>query len=120
VTDMATPLKIESRPAGEGAVVLALIGEVDVSNTAQVREAALKLLSDGVTKLVIDLTATEYMDSAGLGMLVGLQKRMKESGGRMAIAGAGPRVERLFAITGLNQIFALYGEVAAALKEVGG
>jgi anti-sigma B factor antagonist len=120
VTDMATPLRIESRPAGEGTAVLALAGEVDVSNTAQVREAALKLLSDGVSKLVIDLTATEYMDSAGLGMLVGLLKRLNESGGKMAIAGARPGVGRLFTITGLNRIFALYGEVATALKEVGG
>jgi len=120
VTDMgAAPLRVETRLAGEGTAVLSLAGEVDVSNTARVREAALQLLSGGTKKLVVDLSATEYMDSAGLGMLVGLLKRLKESGGAMGIAGARPRVNHLFEITGLNQILALYDDVAIALKEVG-
>ena len=120
MTDMgAAPLRVETRLAGEGTAVLSLAGEVDVSNTARVREAALQLLSGGTKKLVVDLSATEYMDSAGLGMLVGLLKRLKESGGAMGIAGARPRVKDLFEVTGLSQIFALYGDVATALKEVG-
>lgn len=99
--------------------MLTLTGEVDVSNTPQVREAGLKLLADGAKKLVVDLSATDYMDSAGLGTLVGLLKRLKEAGGAMAIAGPQPRVNRLFQITGLNQIFAIYEDVGTAVKEVG-
>jgi len=118
VTDMSTPLQIKSSREGEDAAVISLVGEVDVANTAQVREAALRLLADGVKRLVVDLSATEYMDSAGLGTLVGLLKRLKESGGTMAIAGPQPRVARLFQITGLNQILTLCVDVATALKEV--
>ena len=100
--------------------MLALSGEVDVSNTPQVREAGLKLLSDGARKLVVDLSGIEYMDSAGLGTLVGLQKRLREVGGAMVIAGPQPRVRRLFDITGLDQIFAVCEDVSTAIKEVGG
>jgi len=119
VTDMATPLRIGTQLKGEGLAVLSLSGEVDVSNTPQVRDAALGLLSGGATKLVVDLSETTYMDSAGLGTLVGLLKRLKEAKGAMAIAGAAPRVQRLFEITNLNRIFSLYPDVAAAAKEVG-
>ncbi len=112
---MTTPLKLESRLETGETAVLSLAGEVDVANVAQVREAALKLLSTGVKHLVVDLAATEYLDSSGLGALVGLLKRVKEIGGDMAIAGPQPRVRRLFEITGLNQVFALHNDVAAAL-----
>jgi anti-sigma B factor antagonist len=112
---MTTPLKIDSRTEAGDAAVLRLAGEVDVANVAQVREAALKLLAAGVKQLVVDLSATEYLDSSGLGILVGLLKRLKEIGGDMAIAGPQPRVKRLFEITGLSRVFALHNDVAAAL-----
>ncbi len=115
---MATPLKMESRIEEDGTAVLSLIGEVDVSNVSQAREEALKLLEGGCNKMVVDIAGVTYMDSSGLGMLVGLLKRLKESDGKLAIAGAVERVRRLFEITGLQQIFALREDVAAALKEV--
>jgi len=117
---MATPLRVGSRLTGEGSAVLSLAGEIDVSNTPEVREAGVKLLSDGATRLVVDLSQTEYMDSAGLGTLVGMLKRVKEAGGAMTIAGPQPQVRRLFEITGLDQIFAIYGDLGTAMKEVGG
>ena len=117
---MSTPLRINSRMEGDNAAVVSLAGEVDVANASQVREAALKLISGGATRLIVDLSDTEYMDSSGLGTLVGLLKRLKESGGEMAIASAQPRVKRLFDITGLTQVFRLCDDVAAALKEVRG
>jgi len=114
---MAMPLKIDARTEGEATAVLSLAGEVDVANAGQVRDAALTLMSGGTKHLVVDLNATEYMDSTGLGTLVGLLKRMKESGGDVVIAVARPRVRRLFEITGLTQVFRIYDDVAAALKE---
>lgn len=119
-SDMTMPLKIDARTEGDDTAVLSLAGEVDVANAGQVRDSALKLMSTGIKHLVVDLKATEYMDSTGLGTLVGLLKRMKESGGDVVIAVARPRVKRLFEITGLIQVFRIYDDVAAALKEVRG
>lgn len=115
---MSTPLTIESRREGEAAAVLALAGEVDVSNVGEARAAALSLLEDGTKRLILDISGVTYMDSSGLGMLVGVLKRLRESEGELAIAGAAPGVKRLFEITGLEQIFSLYDDMAAALKEV--
>ncbi len=117
---MSTPLKIDARTEGEGTAVLSLTGEVDVANAGRVRDSGLKLISDGVKRLIIDLNQTEYMDSTGLGTLVGLLKRMRETGGEVMVAVSQPRVKRLFEITGLTQVFRIYDDVAAALKEVRG
>jgi len=117
---MVTPLTIDAHRTDLGAGVLSLHGEVDVANSHQVREAALSLLAGGVKGLVIDLSATAYLDSAGLGILVGLLKRVKESGVTMAIAGPQPQVKRLFEITRLNQVFSMHEDVTSALQEVAG
>jgi len=117
---MTTPIKIAARSEDSETAVLSLAGEVDVANAGQVRDAALKLIAGGTKHLVVDLTSTDYMDSTALGTLVGLHKRLRESGGEVTIAGAQPRVKRLFDITGLTQVFRLYDDVSAALKEVRG
>jgi len=115
---MSAQLKIDSRVEGEGLAVLALTGEVDVANATQVREAGLKLISDGVKHLVVDLSQTEYIDTSGLGTLVGLQKRIRESGGELLLAALQPRVRRPFEITGLTNVFRLYDDVGSALEEL--
>ncbi len=116
---MSTPLKIGARTE-EGASILTLTGEVEVANAAQVRDAALKLVESGPRFLVVDLSGVDYMDSTGLGMLVGLLKRLKEKGGDLLIAGPQPRVRKLFDITGLAQVLRIYEDVPLALKEVRG
>lgn len=117
---MDTPLRVESRREGTETAVIALTGEVDVASAPAVREEALHLIEEGVRRLVFDLEGIEYMDSAGLGTLVGVLKRLRESGGQMAVAGARDRVQRLFQITGLEQVFTLCADVPTAVKEVGG
>ncbi|MFB3881034.1 MAG: STAS domain-containing protein [Armatimonadota bacterium] len=117
---MATPIKIGARSVDDDTAVLSLAGEVDVANASQVRDAALKLIADGAKHLLVDLSAIEYMDSTGLGTLVGLHKRLRESGGEVTIAGAKQSVKRLFDITGLMQVFRMHEDVSAALKEVRG
>jgi len=117
---MATSLRIGARTEGNDIAILSLTGEVEVANASQVRDAALKLVSGGRKYLVVDLSGVEYMDSTGLGTLVGLHKRLREAGGQVLIAGAQPRVRKIFDITGLTQVFRMHEDVSAALKEVRG
>jgi len=115
---MTNSLQIGSRRAGDDSAVLSLQGEVDVANSEQVKNAALSLLASGVKRLVVDLSRTEYIDSAGLGILVGLLKRASESGFTLLMAGAQPRVARVFEITGLNRVFVMCADVTSALQGV--
>lgn len=116
---MATPLKIGGREE-DGVVVLTLAGEVDVENAGKVRDAALKLTERGANRLVVDLAGVEYMDSAGLGMLIGLHKRLREANGELALAALQPQVRKLFDITGLVRVVKICGEVSEAITEVRG
>ena len=115
---MGNALQISSRREGNDSAVLSLQGEVDVSNSDLVKNAAVSLLADNVQRLVIDLSSTEYLDSAGLGILVGLLKRVNESARSLVIAGARPQVKRVFEITRLDGVFTMCDDVASALQEV--
>jgi anti-sigma B factor antagonist len=115
---MGNSLQISSRREGNDSAVLSLQGEVDVSNSELVRNEANSLLADDIKRLVVDLSATEYLDSAGLGVLVGLLKRVSESDLTLIIAGARPQVRRVFEITKLNRVFTMRDDVVSALREV--
>jgi anti-sigma B factor antagonist len=118
--EMGNALQISSRREGNDSAVLSLQGEVDVSNSELVKNAAVSLLADNVQRLLVDLSHTEYLDSAGLGVLVGLLKRVNESARSLVIVGARPQVKRVFEITRLNGIFAMRDDLASALQEVAG
>ena len=99
--------------------VLSLAGEVDIATKESLREAAERLVADGAKKLLVELSGVEYMDSAGLGVLKGLRGQLLESGGVVAIVGAQAFVAKLFERAGLDQVFPMYADMAAALQEVG-
>ena len=115
---MANGLQISSRREGNDSAVLSLQGEVDVSNSELVKNAAVSLLADDIKRLVMDLSGTEYLDSAGLGILVGLLKRANESEQTLAISGARGPVMRVFEVTHLDRVFEMRADVASALQEV--
>jgi anti-sigma B factor antagonist len=56
-------------------------------------------------RIALDLTGVEFMDSAGLGVLVGCCKRLKAAGGDFAVVTDRPQLARLFEVTGLTEVF---------------
>ena len=85
-------------------LTLAVAGRLD-TNTAPQLEAELKL--DGVNEVVFDLTALEYISSAGLRVLLTAQKAMMACGGKMTIANPNATVKGVFDITGCSDIFTI-------------
>ncbi len=72
----------------------------------------------GVKRVIINLSKVEYLDSTGLGVLIGGLKRLREAGGNLVLVAPGMRIQRIFEITGLNKIFDIYAtEEEAAAKE---
>ena len=84
-----------------------------VSNRFELRERVLSALDCGVRAIVLDLSPTDYVDSAGLGTLVLLTKRARDSGGRMVLSGLNDRVADLLRLTRLDQVL----EQATTLDE---
>ena len=87
-----------------GTLTVTLAGRLD-TNTAPELEAELKL--DGVKEVVFDFAALDYISSAGLRVLLAVQKTMMSSGGKMSVAHANEMVRGVFQITGLDTVFTL-------------
>ena len=94
--------------------VVAVRGEIDLATAPQLKQALMKLLDESKTA-VVDLSETSYVDSTGLGVLIGGLKRARELGGDLKLAGLVPRVRRVFAITRIGKVFEIYPSVEEAL-----
>src|SRR5690606_20479211 len=77
-------------------------GELDAFTVGQFRESLSEL--SGTTRLLIDLSGVPFLDSAGLGALIGGVRRAREAGGDVAVYGARPAVARLLHTTGFDRV----------------
>lgn len=89
------------------------VGELDAASVADFR-AALAGLANG-SNLIIDLGGVPFMDSAGLGALIGGIRRTREAGGEVALVCSRPTLLRLLETTGFDRIVAVVGDTDAAL-----
>ncbi len=111
-------LTINSRDPNETTCILAIEGEVDVYTSPQLKADIVQIAERGVKHLILNLSKVEYLDSTGLGVLIGGLKRLREGEGNLALVGPGMRIMRIFEITGLDKIFDIYStEAEAAAKE---
>lgn len=94
---------IQDKNELENKIVLSVEGEVDVYTAPQLREKLLPLCQDQ-SIVYLDLSQVDYIDSTGLGVLIGAYKAQKNTNGKLIITGMNSRLSRLFSITGLNQI----------------
>ncbi|QYE98034.1 STAS domain-containing protein [Paraclostridium sordellii] len=84
-------------------------GELDVAGADKVKEYLNGLIEDKPMDLKIDFTNLEYIDSTGLGALIGVLKRLKVNEKDIYIINARKNVKKIFTITGLDKIFKVEG-----------
>ena len=101
----------ESRPPY---TVLAVKGEVDVYTAPRLREKLVELASQARNQIVVDLEGVEFLDSTGLGVLVGGLKRLRSHDGDLTLVCTQPRILKVFEITGLTTVFRISGSVDEA------
>ena len=99
-------------------VIVTVAGEVDVYTAPQLRSALEERVAAGQNKIVVDLQGVAFIDSTGLGVLVGQLKALRKVEGSLHIVCSDERILRLLAITGLDQILPLHDSVDAALTAV--
>jgi anti-sigma B factor antagonist len=85
--------------------VIVLGGEVDVYTSPRLKQEMVDLLNRGQVNLIVDLNGIEYLDSTGLGVLIGGLKRAREREGDLRLICDNMRILRIFEITGLTKIF---------------
>jgi anti-sigma B factor antagonist len=112
--ELSIDLKTED---GGGTLVFALRGSLDLATSPTVRAALGEATQKGSHELIVDLTQVDFLDSTGLGALIGAHRRTAERGGSLRlVVGDGP-IARLLNITGLVRVFAVYRSLADARND---
>jgi anti-sigma B factor antagonist len=96
--------------------VVELTGHLNLGNELMGVEAAVRrVIDEGARKLVFDVTRLDYIDSAGIGMLVACNGQIERVGGKMRVAGALGTVAKAFEIVHMDRITSLDADLASAL-----
>jgi anti-sigma B factor antagonist len=103
-------LNISSTKTGEF-MVINLEGEVDVYSAGMLREEIINQVDNGEYNIVVNLSKVAFLDSTGLGVLVGGLKRVKPHDGQLGIICQQEKILRIFRITGMDKIFPIYSGV---------
>ena len=103
-----TDFSIDENARG-GAVELGLAGDLDMSATFALEPVLDRVLADNPRELVLDLGAVPFVDSSGLGLLIATHERASRADVDMAITGAGPEIQRVIHIAGLDDLLPVRG-----------
>lgn len=95
--------------------VLEVAGEIDVYTAPKLREKLIELVNEGKFHLVVDLEKVDFLDSTGLGVLVGGLKRVRAHDGSLDLVCTQERILKIFRITGLTKVFGIHDTVDEAI-----
>jgi anti-sigma B factor antagonist len=94
-------------------------GDIDIATAPRLREQLVSLVSKGRTRVVLDLTGVDFLDSTGLGVIVSVLKRTRTHGGDLRLVGRQDNLVSLFQLTGLDRTLPLFGSVDEAIAVAG-
>jgi anti-sigma B factor antagonist len=99
----------------DGIEVVNVEGEIDIYTAPRLRELLIDLIGQGSYQLVVNLEKVGFLDSTGLGVLVGGLKRVRSHDGSLDLVCTQERILKIFKITGLTKVFGIYPTVDQAL-----
>ncbi len=91
--------------------LLTVGGEIDIATAPQLRTELVELVGGGCRWLTIDLSPVGFIDSTGLGVLVGARRRLVEAGGELSLVVPQEPLRALFTATGLGEIFPIFESI---------
>jgi anti-sigma B factor antagonist len=107
-------LKLEHHTT-DGIEVVDVEGEIDVYTAPRLRELLIDLVNGGHYQLVVNMEKVEFLDSTGLGVLVGGLKRVRAHDGSLDLVCTQERILKIFRITGLTKVFGIHDGVDEAI-----
>lgn len=99
----------------DGETVVSLRGEIDVYTAPRLRQTLIDLIEKGATRIVVDMAAVDFLDSTGLGVLVGGLKRVKAKEGTLKLVVSQEKILKIFDITGLTKVFPIFSSLDEAV-----
>jgi anti-sigma B factor antagonist len=110
------PFHLESITAGEDCAVLRIEGDIDAYAAPQLRDRVIDLAGNGTVHIIADLRGAGFLDSAGVGALVGSRNELRAGGGSLTLVASTGRILQTFRIAGLSDAFALHSCVPDAIS----
>jgi anti-sigma B factor antagonist len=108
-------MPVEARQLESGTAVVTISGRLSMGAETELLDATVKgLLQKDQKKFVLDITQLEYLDSSGIGMVVGCLTNVKKAGGELCVVGANPRIKRIFSMTGVDTMMPMFATLADA------
>src|SRR5271167_2940350 len=104
----------------DGIEVVDVGGEIDIYTAPRLRELLIDLVSKNNYQLVVNMDKVEFLDSTGLGVLVGGLKRVRAHDGSLDLVCTRERILKIFRITGLTKVFSIHETVDQAIAAMKG
>ncbi|NPV59054.1 MAG: STAS domain-containing protein [Actinobacteria bacterium] len=101
----------------DGVSVITLEGEIDLSTSAEFKEAVYETIESGKKDIIIDLNGLEFMDSTGLGVVVAALKKTRMEGGTIRLICNKRNILKVFTVTGLDKVFSIYDNLQRCLDD---
>ena len=109
-------MSVETKQLDSGVAVVTISGRLIMgAETERLNTAVQGLLQNDQKKFVLDISALDYVDSSGIGMLVSCVTNVRKAGGELKLAGANPRIRRILAMTGVDSMMPMFDTLAAAV-----
>jgi anti-sigma B factor antagonist len=100
---------------GDGIAAASVIGEADLYTAPELKQALNGLVDGGAHSVLVDLSRTTFLDSTTLGVLMGAVRKLRPRGGQVAISCSDPNIRKIFEITLLDRIFAIFDSNEAGI-----
>jgi anti-anti-sigma factor len=114
------PAAFEGQSLDESVELLSVVGELDMSNSSELRRRVEKAVREGRDRVVIDLDGLSHMDSSGLAALIDSHQLAEARGGRVALVITAESVRRTVEVRGLDRLFTIVSSREAAVEAVTG
>ncbi|MBX7110795.1 MAG: STAS domain-containing protein [Dehalococcoidia bacterium] len=108
-------MRILLETPSDGAAVLHIHGRLDLTAASDVKSAILRAVDNGRPQVVVDLKDVPFIDSSGLGALIGGLRAARTAGGDLRIANPGPQARMILELTTLDRVLVTHETVEAAL-----
>jgi|SRR5580704_17342935 anti-sigma B factor antagonist len=113
---MTSEAQFEATVSEPGVPVLLVRGEIDVASAPEFHASLSDLIGQGPEIIIVDMSDVSFIDSTGLGVLVGAEKQMRDAGQALRLVVTQPQIIRLLELTGLDEVFTILSNGNDAVK----
>ncbi len=113
---MDLTIRVEERGAW---TVVRVSGDVDLATAPQLRSRLVEVITGGRSKVVLDVAQVDFMDSLGIGVVIGALRRARSNGGDLRLVSTRAHLHRTFQLTGLDRAIPLLPSAEVALAQAG-